>query len=30
MTRQPGTSDSPGVSELYALKDGVKDARLQH
>ena len=29
-TRQPDTSDSPAVSELYALKEGVKDARLQH
>jgi hypothetical protein len=29
-TRQPDTADSPAVSELYALKEGVKDARLQH
>ena len=29
-TRQPDTSDSPAMSELYALKEGVKDARLQH
>ena len=29
-TRQPDTSDSPAVSELYAIKEIVKDARLQH
>ena len=27
-TRQPDTSDSPAVSELYAIKEIVKDARL--
>ena len=26
--RQPCTADSPAVSEIYALKDGVKDGRL--
>ena len=29
-TRQPDTSDIPAVSELYAIKEIVKDARLQH
>ena len=29
-TRQPDTSDSPAVSEIYAIKEVVKDARLQH
>lgn len=27
-TRQPLTADSPAVSEIYALKDCIKDARL--
>ena len=26
--RQPSTADSPAVSEIYALKEGVKDGRL--
>jgi hypothetical protein len=26
--RQPVTADSPAVSEIYALKEGVKDGRL--
>ena len=29
-TRQPDTSDSPAVSERYAVKEVGKDARLQH
>ena len=29
-TRQPDTADSPAVSEIYAVKEVVKDARLQH
>ena len=29
-TRQPDHSDSPAVCELYAIKETVKDARLQH
>ena len=26
--RQPVTADSPAVSEIYALKEGIKDAKL--
>jgi len=28
--KQPKTSDSPACAEIYALKEGVKDARLFH
>ena len=28
--RQPSTADSPACAEIYAMKEGVRDARLFH